>query len=70
MSDVFFISYSRCDTDFVRRLFEQLIVHECEAQVDSQDIPPTPDWLAEIYYGIEEAANTFLFVICNNSMAP
>ena len=52
MSDVF-ISYSRRDIDFVRHLFDQLTAHDRELQADWQDIPPTADWLAEIYSGIE-----------------
>ena len=67
MSDVF-ISYSRRDIDFVRHLFDQLTARDREAWADWQDIPPTADWLAEIYSGIE-AANTFLFVISPDSVA-
>ena len=65
MSDVF-ISYSRRDIDFVRHLFDQLTARDREPWADWQDIPPTADWLAEIYSGIE-AANTFLFVISPDS---
>jgi len=54
MSDVF-ISYSRCDIDFVCHLFDQLKARDREAWADWQDIPPTADWLAEIYRGIEAA---------------
>ena len=61
MSDVF-ISYSRRDIEFVRHLFDQLQAHDRQPWADWQDIPPTADWLAEIYRGIE-AANTFLFVM-------
>ena len=67
MSDVF-ISYSRRDIDFVRHLFDQLKARDRDAWADWQDIPPTADWLAEIYSGIE-AANTFLFVINPDSVA-
>ncbi len=67
MSDVF-ISYSRRDIDFVRHLFDQLTARDREPWADWQDIPPTADWLAEIYRGIE-AANTFLFVISPDSVA-
>ena len=66
MSDVF-ISYSRRDIDFVRHLFDQLKARDRDAWADWQDIPPTADWLAEIYSGIE-AANTFLFVISPDSV--
>jgi hypothetical protein len=67
MSDVF-ISYSRRDIDFVRHLFDQLTARDREAWADWQDIPPTADWLAEIYRGIE-AADSFLFVISPDSVA-
>ena len=66
MSDVF-ISYSRRDIEFVRYLFDQLQAHDRQPWADWQDIPPTADWLAEIYRGIE-AANTFLFVISPESV--
>ena len=65
MSDVF-ISYSRRDIDFVRHLFDQLTTRDREPWADWQDIPPTADWLAEIYI---EAANTFLFVTSPDSVA-
>ena len=67
MSDVF-ISYSRRDIDFVRHLFDQLKARDREAWADWQDIPPTADWLAEIYRGIE-AADSFLFIISPDSVA-
>ena len=67
MSDVF-ISYSRRDIDFVRHLFDQLKARDRDAWADWQDIPPTADWLAEIYSGIE-SANTFLFIISPDSVA-
>ena len=67
MSDVF-ISYSRPDIDFVRHLFAQLTARDREAWADWQDIPPTADWLAEIYRGIE-AADSFLFIISPDSVA-
>ena len=67
MSDVF-ISYSRRDIDFVRHLFDHLTARDREAWADWQDIPPTADWLAEIYHGIE-AADSFLFIISPDSVA-
>jgi hypothetical protein len=65
MADVF-ISYSRRDKDFVKRLFEALEAHDRDAWVDWEDIPPTVEWLAEIYAAIE-AADTFVFVISPDS---
>ena len=67
MSDVF-ISYSRRDIDFVRHLFDQLTVRDREPWADWQDIPPTADWLSEIYSGIE-AADSFLFIISPDSVS-
>ena len=67
MSDVF-ISCSRSDIDFVRHLFDQLKARDREASVDWQDIPPTADWLAEIYRGIE-ATSSFMFISSPVSVA-
>ena len=66
MSNVF-ISYSRRDIDFVRHLFDRLKARDRDAWADWQDIPPTADWLAEIYSGIE-AAGSFLFIINPDSV--
>ncbi len=63
-----FISYSRSDGDFVRKLLEQLKRSEREVWVDLEDIPPTARWLAEVKAGIE-AAETFVFVISPDSIA-
>ncbi|HEX6228246.1 MAG TPA: TIR domain-containing protein [Solirubrobacterales bacterium] len=63
-----FVSYSRSDRGFVRRLLEQLKRSEREVWVDLDDIPPTADWLAEVKAGIE-AAETFLFVISPDSIS-
>lgn len=61
MSDIF-ISYSRKDQDFVRRMFEAFHEQGFDAWVDWEGIPPTVDWLAEIYLAIERS-NAFLFII-------
>jgi WD40 repeat protein len=61
MSD-FFISYAREDQAFVRRLHEALSEEKRQTWVDWQDIPPTAEWLKEIYSAIE-AADAFVFVI-------
>lgn len=57
-----FISYAREDTDFVRRVYDDLVKNDREAWVDWEDIPLTADWLQEAYAGIE-GADAFLFVI-------
>ena len=66
MADVF-ISYSRKDIDFVHRVFDVLTARDRDPWADWQDIPPTADWLDEIYQGIE-AADSFLFVISPDSV--
>ncbi|MBC7781009.1 MAG: TIR domain-containing protein [Proteobacteria bacterium] len=61
MADVF-ISYARADGAFVRELHESLAAAQHETWVDWQGIPPTAEWLAEIYRAID-AANASIFVI-------
>ncbi|MBZ0283981.1 MAG: TIR domain-containing protein [Anaerolineae bacterium] len=57
-----FISYAREDTEFVRRVYDDLVQNNREAWVDWEDIPLTADWLQEAYSGIE-GADAFVFVI-------
>ena len=66
MSDVF-ISYSRKDKDFVRRLHDSITKANRESWVDWEDIPTAADWWREICNGIE-AADTFIFVISPDSV--
>jgi WD40 repeat protein len=65
MADVF-ISYSRKDKEFVHRLQETLTEHQRQAWLDTKDIPPTAEWLQEIYAAIEKA-DAFVFVISPES---
>jgi WD40 repeat protein len=67
MSDVF-ISYSRKDIAFARLLHKALEDSDLDTWIDWQDIPPSADWLAEVYEAIEEA-NTFIFVISETSLS-
>jgi TIR domain len=67
MADVF-ISYSRKDKDFVRRLDESLKSRSREAWVDWEDIRPTEEWMQAIYAAIE-GADTFVFVLTPDSVA-
>lgn len=60
MSDIF-ISYSRKDVDFVRQLYAALVEEDFSVWVDWEGIPPSAEWLAEIYQAIE-AADSFIFV--------
>ena len=65
MADVF-LSYSRKDAEFVRRLDAALAERDREAWVDWEDIPPTAEWWAEVQAGIE-GADALLFVISPSS---
>ena len=63
-----FISYSRKDKEFVRRLDEELKRREREAWVDWEGIPPGDTWEKTIY-GAIEATHTFIFVLTPDSIA-
>jgi hypothetical protein len=65
MTDLF-ISYSRRDLPFVQRLYDTLRHQQREIWIDLEDIPPTAEWLREIYAGIE-ATNAFVFIISPDS---
>ncbi|MBE9028397.1 TIR domain-containing protein [filamentous cyanobacterium LEGE 11480] len=67
MSDVF-ISYSRQDRDFARRLHGAIEADGREVWIDWQNIEPTLNWWQEIKQGIEEA-DTFVFVLSPDSVA-
>jgi WD40 repeat protein len=62
-----FISYSRRDLDFVRKLCGALVARGKDAWVDWEDIPPTAEWLEEVFQAIESSDN-FLFVITPDSL--
>jgi len=63
-----FISYSRKDVEFARRITERFETEGLEAWVDWQDIPPSVDWMKEIQKGIEEA-DIFLYLISPDSIS-
>jgi WD40 repeat protein len=63
-----FISYSRKDKEFVRRLDEELKRREREAWVDWEGIPPGDTWEKTIY-GAIESTHTFIFVLTPDSIA-
>ena len=67
MSDVF-ISYSRKDIAFARLLHKSLKDNQLETWVDWQDIPPSADWLAEVYTAIENS-DALIFIISDTSLA-
>ncbi len=66
MTDVF-ISYSRKDSEFVRKLHDALTEKERLAWVDWEKIPLSADWWQTIQNGIENA-DTFVFVISPDSV--
>jgi formylglycine-generating enzyme required for sulfatase activity len=57
-----FVSYSRKNKDFCRKLTDELQRRELDFWVDWEGIPPTVDWMKEIEKGIEEA-DTFLVIV-------
>jgi len=63
-----FISYSRKDKEFVRKLADALAAQKREAWADWKDIPLTAEWQQEIFTNIE-AADNFVFVISPESSA-
>src|SRR5450631_776446 len=65
MPDVF-LSYSRADQPFVRRLHAALDALGVESWVDWEGIPPTAEWMREVQAAIERS-NSFLFVISPDS---
>ena len=65
MADVF-ISYSRKDIAFAHILVDALKSNALETWIDWEDIPPSADWLDEIYRAIE-AADTFVYIVSRNS---
>ena len=67
MADVF-ISCSRKDQEFVRRLDEALQQRQREAWVDWEGIRPSEEFMQAIY-GAIEAADTFIFVLSPDSVA-
>jgi WD40 repeat protein len=66
MADIF-ISYSRKDGEFVRRLQDALSRQKSDVWVDWKDIPPTAEWLQEIYAAIE-SSHTVVFVLSPDSV--
>lgn len=63
-----FVSYSRKDQAFARRLTQALLARGREAWVDWEGIPPSAAWLQEIRHAID-AAPTLVFVVSPDSAA-
>jgi len=62
-----FISYSRKDQDFVRKLYDALKAAGRDAWVDWEGIPPTAEWLSEVYAAVD-GADTFVFILSPDSV--
>ncbi|GAA4843845.1 TIR domain-containing protein [Algivirga pacifica] len=62
-----FLSYSRSDSDFTRKLNEQLQYHGRSTWFDQENIAATADFEQEIKKGIRDADN-FVFVITKQSV--
>jgi WD40 repeat protein len=62
-----FVSYSRKDIEFAKRLTEELKKNNMEFWVDWDGIPPTVDFMKKIEKGIEES-DAFLFLISPDSV--
>ncbi|MBI3158808.1 MAG: TIR domain-containing protein [Chloroflexi bacterium] len=62
-----FISYSRKDTDFARRLHARLGEDGLDLWADWERIPITANWMAEITGAIEQA-DSFIFIISPDSL--
>jgi hypothetical protein len=67
MTDVF-LSYSRADQDFVRRLMEALQAAGRGSWVDWEGIAPTAEWMIGIREAID-VADTFVFVMSPDSLS-
>jgi hypothetical protein len=63
-----FISYSRKDKEFVRKLNDSLDSSGVQAWVDWEGIPLSSDWMDEISRAIE-GSDSFVFVISPDSLA-
>jgi WD40 repeat protein len=61
-----FISYSRKDAAFVRRLHDALEQAGRQSWVDWEGIPPSAEWMGEIQRAIT-SADTFVFIVSQHS---
>jgi WD40 repeat protein len=63
-----FISYSRKDKEFVRKLYDGLVANDVKAWVDWEGIPLSADWMEEISHAVN-GADAFLVVISPDWLA-
>src|SRR5512143_405140 len=63
-----FISYSRKDKEFVRKLYDSLVANDVKAWVDWEGIPLSADWMDEITRAVN-GADAFIVVISPDWLA-
>ncbi len=63
-----FVSYSRKNKDFAKKLVERLHTPERDVWIDWEDIPWTADWWQEIRDGIERS-DSFVFILSPASLS-
>lgn len=62
-----FISYSRRDLNFAKKLYDALRQRRREAWVDLEGIEPSEEWLNKLYTAID-TSQVFVFVISDDSL--
>jgi WD40 repeat protein len=63
-----FLSYSRADAPFARRLLEALEGRGVQAWIDWDDIPPSAEWWKEVERAIE-SSEAFVFALSPSSLS-
>jgi len=63
-----FISYSRKDKEFVRKLYDGLVTNDVRSWVDWEGIPLSADWMDEITRAVD-GADAFLVVLSPDWLA-
>ncbi len=67
MANDIFISYSRKDSPFAKKLVEALQERDLAAWIDWEDIAKGDEWLTAIYRGIE-STNAFVLILSPDSL--
>jgi hypothetical protein len=67
MANEIFISYSRKDADFVKKLFTRLKAAGIDCWIDFEDIEPGAKWQQEILIACQ-ACHNFIFCLSPNSL--
>ncbi len=63
-----FLSYSRIDLRFARKLYDALRARNRDAWVDLEGIEPSEEWLKKLYAAID-STQAFVFIISSASVA-